>query len=103
MLNYKVRVTNPKGKANEYGTYGFYTPGHAVYFLADVMNGMAGTWRVEWFTVHRDTKEEKRVQTDVFEISLKRRAPIRRNPALVHDVVYRSIPSWPACKPASAA
>ncbi len=68
MLHYKVRVTNPKGKANEYGTYGFYTPGHAVYFLADVMNGMAGTWRVEWFTVHRDTKEEKRVQTDVFEM-----------------------------------
>ncbi len=66
---YKVRVTNPKGETRTYGDYGFYAPGFAVYFLADVQNGMTGTWRVDWYTVHRDTKAEKLVQTSAFEMT----------------------------------
>ncbi|HOI74261.1 MAG TPA: hypothetical protein PLO63_08950 [Syntrophales bacterium] len=65
---YKVRITNPRGESRTEGPYNFYLPGFATFFLADVQDGKAGTWRVEWFTVHRDTKEEKRVQTDVFEM-----------------------------------
>ncbi len=65
---YKVKVTNPRGQSSSYGPYGFYVPGFAAYFLGDVQNGLTGTWTVEWFTVHRDTKQEKSVQTDAFEM-----------------------------------
>lgn len=68
-LLYKVKVTNPRGQASTYGPYGFTTPGFATYFLADVQNGQTGTWKVEWYTVHRDTKAEQLVQSDAFEMS----------------------------------
>lgn len=67
-LLHKVKVTNPRGQSQEFGPYGFYTPGHATHFLANVQNGLVGTWRVTWYTVHRDTKEEKLVQADTFEM-----------------------------------
>jgi hypothetical protein len=66
---YKVRVTNPKGESRSYGNYGFYAPGFATYFLADVQNGLTGTWRVDWFTVHRETLQEKQVQSSTFEMA----------------------------------
>ena len=65
---YKVKVTNPRGQVRSYGPYGFTTPGFATYFLGDVRDGLPGVWKVEWFTVHRDTREERQVQTDTFEM-----------------------------------
>lgn len=69
MYYYKVKVTNPRGQARSYGPYGFTTPGFATYFLGDVRDGLPGAWKVEWFTVHRDTREERLVQTDGFEMA----------------------------------
>jgi hypothetical protein len=85
---YKVRVTNPKGEAKTYGPYGFYAPGFATYFLSDVQADLPGTWKVEWFIVHRETQAETLVATDAFGMDAQKPAhrPIPGAPAQILNI-----------------
>lgn len=65
VLMYKVRVTDPRGKSDSFGPYGFYKPGFAVKGLNV---STLGSYRIEWFTVHRETQAETPVLSTGFEL-----------------------------------
>ncbi len=62
---YKYRLTYPDGKTFEAGPYGFYAPGFATFAIG-VGGYTSGTWKIEWFIVHRDTQETRAVATTEF-------------------------------------
>lgn len=65
VLMYKVKITDPKGKSETFGPHGFAKPGFGYRFL----NVSAlGSYRIEWFTVHRDTHHETPVLSTGFEL-----------------------------------
>jgi hypothetical protein len=64
-LLYKVRVSGPQGEVDTFGPYGFSKPGFGVQFLN---LAQTGTWRVDWYTVHRETQEERLVQSTRFQL-----------------------------------
>lgn len=57
---YTYRITNPDGTTFEGGPHGFYTPGFA-YFNINTGKYTNGNWKIDWYIVHRDTKEVRRV------------------------------------------
>ncbi len=63
--NYKYRITYPNGKTYESGTGGFYTPGFAAVAIT-AGGDPSGKWKIEWYIVHRDTKETRLVATKEF-------------------------------------
>jgi len=65
VLMYKIKVTDPHGKTDTSGPYGFAKPGFALKFLNV---STLGTYRVEWFTVHRETNVETPVLSTAFEL-----------------------------------
>lgn len=73
---YKVKVTNPKGEVRAYGPYGFSQGGFATLFLGDVRANLPGSWKVEWFLVHRETQAETLVAADTFGMDVQK--PVSR-------------------------
>jgi len=65
VLMYKLKITDPRGKTDTFGPYGFTKPGFATHFLHV---STLGTYRLDWFTVHRETQAETLVQTTRFEL-----------------------------------
>jgi hypothetical protein len=63
---YKYKITYPDGKTFEAGPSGFYTPGFT-YFGIKTGGYTNGTWKIDWFIQHRDTKEVRHVATNEFE------------------------------------
>jgi len=63
--NYKYKFTFPNGTTFEGGPYGFYTPGFATVGIS-IGGGTAGSWKIDWYIVHRATKEVRPVATNEF-------------------------------------
>jgi hypothetical protein len=63
---YKYRITYPDGKSSEHGPFGFYFPGFT-YAKINTGSYKEGNWKIEWYIVHRDTKETRLVATNEFK------------------------------------
>ncbi len=62
---YKYKVTYPDGSVYEGGPAGFYAPGFAAVSITPGAKA-AGQWKIEWYLMHRDTKETRLVATKEF-------------------------------------
>lgn len=65
LWNYKYVITYPDGTTFESGPHGFYVPGFT-YFGIKPNNKPEGKWKIDWYIVHRDTKETKHIATSEF-------------------------------------
>lgn len=68
---YRYRITYPDGKTFEAGPHGFYTPGFA-YFGINTGGYTNGSWRVDWFIQHSETKEIRQVGSSEFKTTYGR-------------------------------
>jgi len=68
---YRYKITYPDGKTFEAGPHGFYTPGFA-YFDIKTGGYTSGSWRVDWYIQHRDTKEIRQVGSSEFRTTYGR-------------------------------
>lgn len=65
--SYRIAITYPSGKREEYGNYGFYVPGFATMFI-NAMGNEYGKWKLEFYVVHWDTQEKKLVGIKEFTL-----------------------------------
>ena len=71
---YKYRITYPDGKIFEAGPFGFYQPGFT-YFNINTGSYTEGNWKIDWYIVHRDTRETRLVATNEFRTTYGKQAP----------------------------
>lgn len=65
--NYRIAITYPSGKHEEFGNYAFYPPGFATMFINATGNEM-GKWKIEYYIVNRDTQENRQIGTREFTL-----------------------------------
>ncbi|MBU1013379.1 MAG: hypothetical protein KKG99_10255 [Bacteroidetes bacterium] len=63
----KYVVTYPNGSKNEFGLYGFYSPGFNTLFI-NVGGNTFGKWKIEYYIWNRDTKETILIDTREFNL-----------------------------------
>ncbi|NTU95214.1 MAG: hypothetical protein HGA52_04105, partial [Bacteroidales bacterium] len=56
------------GSRQEFGPYGFYTPGFSTLFINPGGNNI-GKWKIEYYIWNRDTQESKLIDTREFVIT----------------------------------
>lgn len=64
--SYKYIITYPNGKTQEFGKYGFYTPGFASAFINASQPDAIGKWKVDFYIWNRDTDETRFVGATEF-------------------------------------
>ena len=64
----KMTYTYPNGSQQDFGPYGFYTPGFIIQFI-NVSGNLTGKWKIDYFLVHRDTNETRKIGTREFTIT----------------------------------
>ncbi len=64
---YSITVTYPNGSAQDFCPYNFYAPGHATMFI-NATGNVLGEWKIDFYLVHRTTKQKRHVTKQVFTI-----------------------------------
>jgi len=64
----KFTITYPKGNQQEFGPYGFYTPGFNTMFI-NAGGDVLGKWKIDYSIWNRDTQETKHIGTREFTIN----------------------------------
>lgn len=64
----KYVISYPNGSRQEFGPYGFYTPGFSTLFINPGGNNI-GKWKIEYYIWNRDTQESKLIDTREFVIT----------------------------------
>jgi hypothetical protein len=64
----KYTITYPNGTRQEFGPYGFYTPGFNTLFINTSGNNL-GNWKIEYFLWNRDTQKTLLIDTREFTLT----------------------------------
>lgn len=66
---YKYVVTYPNNEKQEFGPYGFYTPGFSTFLINASSVKDIGKWKIDFYIVNRDTKETRSVGSVDFQMN----------------------------------
>ncbi len=83
---YKYSITYPDGRKQEFGPFGFYTPGFSSFMINASSSNDVGKWKIDFYIVNRDTKETRGIGSVDFQMNAGEKAAANASAWPVKDI-----------------